>query len=170
MILISTDKGSQQVLKQCEDLCENLNRTRFGVIDCQKNSSDRGRVAERFKSVSSPGDLTGLGINFSALYETFSQEGIERIRTGVTSVPTLLMYHDLRTVFRFLHVFTGRVSTLGGVGVLYIDPTTQDDRTVSAIAQVCDGKITVREDETGKPELRVQGLDTQPTEWTPFSL
>jgi len=39
------------------------------------------------------------------------RSGIEQNRVMVHSLSTLLMYSDLQTVFRFLHVFTGRIQS-----------------------------------------------------------
>lgn len=168
MILISIDKGGKQLLTQCENLCDNLDHRRFRAIGSQNTTPKQGTNTNWYKSVSTPGDLTGLGIKYSTLYEGLYQNERERIRTGISSLQTLLMYNDLRTVFRFLHVLTGRVTALGGVSVLYVDPTTLDNQTVSTIAQLFDGEITVREREKGNTEFRVRGLERQLTDWAPF--
>ncbi|QKY20122.1 hypothetical protein B4589_006910 [Halolamina sp. CBA1230] len=56
---------------------------------------------------------------------------------------------------------------LDGLGVLLIDPTIHDDRTVSTLSQFCTGRIDVREGEAG-PELRARGLPEQPRERLAF--
>lgn len=69
------------------------------------------------------------------------------------SLSTLLMYADLQTVFRFLHVFTGRIQSVGGLGVFTIDADAHDDRTMNTIKQLFDGIITTHED--APPDIRI---------------
>lgn len=81
------------------------------------------------------------------------------------------MYVELRTLFRFAQTLSGRIDSAGGLGVMAIDPTTHDTRTVNTLSQVADGKVEIRDhDGEYDGELRVRGLPDQPSEWTPFSL
>ena len=109
---------------------------------------------ENIEYTSSPVDLTGIGIKFSEFLERFYKErGIERNRVLVHSLTTLLMYTDLQTVFRFLHVFTGRVQSVGGLGLYCIDSTAHDDQTMNTLKQLFDGLVETRED--GEPDVRI---------------
>jgi hypothetical protein len=90
--------------------------------------------------------MTGIGIKLSEFLEAFHEErGLENIRVMVHSLSTLLMYSDLQTVFRFLHVFTGRIQSVGGLGLFCIDSTGHDDRTMNTLKQLFDGIITTAE-------------------------
>jgi hypothetical protein len=71
----------------------------------------------------------------------------------VHSLSTLLMYSDLQTVFRFLHVFTGRVQSVDGLGLFAIDDSAHDEQTMNTLKQLFDGIVRTRED--GPPEVRV---------------
>jgi len=64
------------------------------------------------------------------------------------------MYADLQTVFRFLHVFTGRIQSVDGLGVFCIDSTSHDDQAMNTLTQLFDGVIRMSEDEP--PEVRLQ--------------
>jgi hypothetical protein len=142
-----------------------LSRERTAIIDCVGDGTvDLPAVVE---SVSGPGDLTGIGIAYSNAAREFEGGGVERVRTGVVSVSTLLSFSDLQTVSRFVHTLVGRIEAVGGIGVLMIDPVTHDDRAVRTIAQFCDGRVDVREGETGG-ELRVRGIADQPQGWVGF--
>lgn len=164
-LLVSTNRRGEKLVGECDRLCPGLDRSRFGVLDCAKDrGGDRG---PRVESVSSPGDLTGLGIEFSGLYEALHRESDARIRAGIYSISTLLMYSDLRTVSRFVHTLGGRIASTDGLGVFLIDSTAQDQRVVNTITQFCDGRIDVRESADGS-ELRVRGLDGQPSTWVGF--
>jgi hypothetical protein len=63
------------------------------------------------------------------------------------------MYSDLQTVFRFLHVFTGRVQSVDGLGLFSIDSTAHDDQAMNTLKQLFDGIIEVPED--GEPDIRL---------------
>jgi hypothetical protein len=120
---------------------------------------------ENIRSVRSPSDLTGIGIEYSSLYEGLFGEGIQRVRTGLFSISTLLVYADeMQPVYRFLHTLTGRVRTADGFGVCVIDPSSVDDRTLSSITQTFDGRVDLREVDGGK-QLRVRGLAGQSSDW-----
>jgi len=169
-LFVSTNRAATKLLDGCERLAPALDPGRIGVVDCSGQEIEETRA--RVETVSNPADLTGIGIKFSALYEALHADGAERVRAGLITVSTLLMYSDLRAVFRFLHTLSGRITTTGGIGVFAIDPETHDEQTVNTLNQLCDGRIDVRETdaEDADGELRVRGLDDQPTEWTPFSL
>jgi hypothetical protein len=74
------------------------------------------------------------------------------------SLSTLLMYSNLQTVFRFLHVFTGRIQSADALGVYVIDSTAHDDQTMNTLKQLFDGVIDVEEGDDGEPDLSVDGL------------
>jgi hypothetical protein len=74
------------------------------------------------------------------------------------------MYADVETVFRFLHVLTGRLDGVNAVGLFTIDPTTHDEQTVNTLKQLFDGAIELRE-ENGGPEIRFVGLPDTPDGW-----
>ena len=164
-VLITTNDSSSTVLGDCKRLGADFDADRFGVVDCVTDEPDE-TVPARVLTVSGPQDLTGIGMRYSKLCAALHEDGVERIRTGLHTVSTLLMFGDVQTISRFVHTVTGRVSSIGGIGAFVIDPETQDQRTVSTIGQFCDGRIDVRETEDGT-ELRVRGVPG-PQEWTRF--
>ena len=128
------------------------------VVDTVTHQHGVGdELGEGVKYTSSPVDLTGIGIKFSEFLEEFSKErGLERNRVLFHSLSTLLMYTDLQTVFRFLHVFTGRVQSVDGLGLYCIDSTAHDDRTMNTLKQLFDGVVETRED--GEPEVNIADI------------
>lgn len=126
------------------------------IVDCvtrQQGVSDV-RDDDRIKYASSPVDMTGIGIKLSEFLEAFYRnQGIERNRIMVHSLSTLLMYADLQTVFRFLHVFTGRIQSVDGLGLFCIDSTAHDDQTMNTLKQLFDGIVETHED--GEPTVRL---------------
>lgn len=169
-VLLSTNTTATRLLDRCRpsDLGD---PDALGAIDCSGQQAEDERAAH-FATVSSPQDLTGLGIEFSGLYERIYRSDVRKVRVGFVSVSSLLMYNDLRTVFRFLHSLTSRITGVDGLGVFVVDPNAHDAQTTNMLAQLSDGRIEVREPGTdeGDGELRVRGLPDQPTEWTPYTL
>ena len=98
--------------------------------------------------------MTRIGIQLSEFLEAFYQQrNIRQNRVALHSLSTLLMYSDLQTVFRFLHVFTGRIQSVDGLGLYVIDSTAHDDQTMNTLKQLFDGVIRTHEDE--EPEMRL---------------
>jgi hypothetical protein len=121
-----------------------------GIVDAtgQDSSTEEDVPIEH---IGSPGDLTGISLEFAKLARRFEGTGTgNRIRVGLASVSTLLMYSEVQTVFRFLHVFTSRIQSAGLFGVFALDPGMHDAQTVNTIraifdaeARIDDGTITL---------------------------
>jgi KaiC/GvpD/RAD55 family RecA-like ATPase len=157
-IVVTTKDAADRILDEYTDLVEDAT---VGVIDCVTKQQGVGNVTEdpRVKYASSPVDMTGIGIQLSEFLEEFyGSQGLERNRVLLYSLSTLLMYSNLQTVFRFLHVFTGRIQSADALGVYVIDSTAHDDQTMNTLSQLFDGVIDVEEGDDGEPDLSVGGL------------
>ncbi|NIB99203.1 hypothetical protein [Halobacterium sp. R2-5] len=135
------------------------------VLDCVSAQSGGATDADDTHYVSSPGDLTGMGIEFSEVARGAADAGVGRLRVGFDSLSPILMYVDLQRLFRFLHVFTSQIQSQGWLGVFSVDPESHDDKTVNTISQLFDGVVDVRAND-GVSEVRVRGVTDGPTEWT----
>jgi KaiC/GvpD/RAD55 family RecA-like ATPase len=156
-IIVTTKDGADRVLDDFATRIDYENRP-IAVIDCVTRQQGVGDIRDddRIKYTSSPVDMTGIGIKLSEVLQSFYQDqGIERNRVLLYSLSTLLMYADLQTVFRFLHVFTGRIQSVDGLGVFAIDDSAHDDQTMNTLKQLFDGIVTTQED--GPPSVRLAG-------------
>jgi len=136
---------------------------RFAVVDC--SGEGQQDVSGTVRYADSPGDMTGIGVKVSDLLEGFHDDrGIERNRVVLDSVSELLAHSDLETVFRFLHVFTGRVRNVDGLGVFVIDRDAHDDKEYSTVRQLFDGVVEVEKSDGVR--ARLTGLTDEPTDWT----
>jgi len=133
-----------------------LAEERVGIIDCAGEGGYDGDVPVR--GLGSPGDLTGMSLEFAKLSEELGTATDGRIRIGLDTVSTLLMYADVRTVFRFLHVFTSRIRSAGMFGVFAMDPEMHDDQTVSTVRAVFDAEARVADDDVA---LRGTGFERE---------
>jgi len=169
-IVVTTKDGGEDLR---EDLGEMLGRDEggpLGIVDCV--SKQQGITSAQTNDItyaSSPKDMTGVGIQLSEFLEAFYKErGVQRNRILLHSLSTLLMYSNLQTVFRFLHVFTGRVQSADALGIFVIDSTAHDQQTMSTLKQLFDGQVELREADGSGSEIRVRGVGTQ-TDWKPMS-
>lgn len=131
-----------------------------GVVDCVTRQQGTPTLQDHdlVRYASSPVDLTGIGIELSELLREFYEErGVTKNRVLMHSLSTLLMYSNLQTVFRFLHVFTGRVQSADALGLFVIDDTGHDQQTMSTLKQLFDGAIDVRE-EGNTRQARLVGI------------
>jgi KaiC/GvpD/RAD55 family RecA-like ATPase len=130
--------------------------TPVGLVDCVTKHQGQGSIvdSEMVQYASSPDDMTGIGIKFSELLQDFYNDlGFKRNRALFVSVSTLLMYSNVQTVFRFLHVFTSRVENAGALGLYVIEADAHDDQATSTLSQLFDG--VVRVDDDGSVDLQI---------------
>jgi len=169
-IVVTTKDGADRVLNNYADhLDDGVGDLPVGVVDCvsRQQGMSEEREEDTVRYASSPVDLTGMGIELSELLRDFYQgRGVTRNRVFLYSLSTLLMYSDLQTVFRFLHVSTGRVQSADALGLFAIDSTAHDEQTMSTLKQLFDGAIEIREDD-GTRERRLVGFDAD-SEWREF--
>jgi len=169
-LFISTNTTCERLLDGCRRTHPDLDASRVGVIDCTGQvSGDRSHEAE-VKYISTQSDLTGIGMKFSALYESLYMASGGPVRAGLVTLSSLSMYSDLRTLYQFVQTLSARIDSAGGLGVFAIDPTTHDEQSINTLSQVADGRIDVREADDADGQLRVRGLPDQPDGWQPFTL
>lgn len=91
-------------------------------------------------SVSSPADLTGIGIKLGNFFSDWADDGNQLLLCFHT-LTTFLQYADLRTVYRFVHVLTGRIRANGGRAHYHLDPSAHDERTVNSLLALFDAVV-----------------------------
>ena len=168
VLLVTADVSASEAVADFRAVGGDADPSRMSFIDCAQESGDT--ESERVHGVTTPADLTGIGMSFSSLYERLYADGTARVRTGFYTLGPLLMYaEDVRPVYRFLHTVTGRIEAADGLGICAVDPTAQDERTIGSVAQAFDGQIELRE-RSGGHQLRIQGIPGQPDGWLDVSL
>ena len=154
-IIVTTKDSGDRMLEQFAGRTSYESRP-VAVVDCvtRQQGMDDGQERDRIKYASSPVDMTGIGIQLSEFLEAFYQDrNITRNRVMLHSLTTLLIYADLQTVFRFLHVFTGRVQSVDGLGLYCIDSTAHEEQTLNTLKQLFDGVVEI--DEGEEPVVRL---------------
>jgi hypothetical protein len=114
-----------------EDLVIVTTTDGFGADDVgDPEATATGEVTVEY--VSSPGDLTGLGMVIGKYLERWYEDGGD-IRVGFDSLTTILQYGDPQNVYRFLHLMTTRFDGAGAAAYFLFDPETQDPQTVATV-------------------------------------
>ncbi len=175
-VAISTDERASDAVDAFRRF--GADRGRIGIIDAvTKSSVPTLRDTKKAKFVTSPLDLTSMGIKFSRMVEDMWKEGVMAdppgpmpppIRLCVHSVSTLLMYAQLEVTYRFLHVITNRVKKLEGIGIYILNSESFDERTISTIKQLMNTVIEVRAEDGGgavEREFRIIGIRGRTAPW-----
>jgi hypothetical protein len=176
-IVLSTNERAAEVVDAFR--LSGADKRFIGVIDAiTKSSTPTIADTQRLVFVSSPTDLTGIGIKFSNMIETiFEGEFSEGeaglfpppIRFCVNSISTLLMYRRLEVLYQFLHVLTAKLKKIEGVGIYLLNSESFDDKTLSMIKQLMNCVIEVKV-ENNISYLRIQGIRGVSSEWLKFSV
>jgi hypothetical protein len=135
------------------------------LIDCVSSQGGNDAVTDIVRTVNSPGDLTGIGIEFSEVARNAEAEQIDRLRIAFDSLSPLLMYVELQRLFRFLHVFTSQIQSRNWLGLFAIDPDSHEEQVVNTLSQLFDGMLQIRVPESGGREVRARGFTESPTNW-----
>jgi len=165
-VVVTTNDPASTIIDDFSTSVPELDDSQLGVVDCRGDSgSDGGAPSGVYvHHVSSPGDLTGIGIGITKALEGLHNSGREEGRLALFSLSTMLTYTDKKTVFKLCHILSSRLDAAGYVGVFTIDSGAHDDQTLQVIKQAFDGLIEFREND-GTREGRVMGLSSQPSEW-----
>lgn len=171
VIMVTTREPAKYVLEWFEENQLNLPLSRIGIVDCvTKTLSDVQVENEIIKIASSPMDLTGIGVKISQFFEDFfMKKNIQKTQLHINSLSTILMYSNTQTVFRFMHVFTGRIKTAGGLGIYIVENCVHDERMIATFNQLFDGIIEIKS-ENDKNFIRTVGLSPKPTPWFEYEI
>lgn len=164
-VVVTANDGGATINEQFRSRVS-LGETYFRIIDTV-GSNPEGELADVIHTCSSPGDLTGIGIEFSQISKEANTTGVDRVRLAFDSLSPLLMYVELERLFRFLHVFTQQIQSNDWLGLFAIDPESHDKQTINTINQLFDGMLELRDD-GDRREIRARGFGEAPTGWVAF--
>lgn len=154
-VIVTTRDSSDRVLADYESLLSDPESAHVGVVDCVTQHQGRSASdSDLVKYTSSPTDMTGIGIKFSEFVEEFyTERNVKKNRVAMDSLSTLLMYSDLQTVFRFMHVLTSRIEDADAIGIHVLESTAHDLEEINTLKQLFDGVVEVDEDESVTVQL-----------------
>lgn len=171
VITVTTRESATNILEWFKDHKLVLPLARVGIVDCVTKTLGGAAVEnENIKIASSPVDLTGIGVKISQFFEEYyMKKNIRKTQLHINSLSTILMYSNIQTVFRFLHVFTGRIKATGALGIYTIESGMHDEQSIATLKQLFDGMIEIKS-EDDKNFIRVMGLSPKPTPWFEYEI
>ncbi|PTD94839.1 recombinase RecA [archaeon SCG-AAA382B04] len=154
-IYVSTTDSAKNLIEWFEkkDLDLSENPGSFGIIDCVTKSQDLEKPEDEscVKYASSPVDLTDIGVKISNFLKEFYMEGDkEKVRLIVDTVSVMIMYSNVKTIFRFLHTFSGRMKSIDGVGLYVLEEGSHEEKTIKTLKQLMDASLRTEDTENGK--------------------
>ena len=170
-VIVTTREPGENVLQWFEYNNLEIPLEHIGIVDCvTKTLGVPTADTVNIKRASSPVDLTGIGVKISQFLEEFwMKKNIRKTRLCINSLSTMLMYSNIQTVFRFLHVFTGRVKAAGAIGIYLVEDGMHDDQAIATLKQLFDGVIEVKQ-ENDDHFIRVVGMGKKPSPWYKYSI
>lgn len=142
---------------------------RLRIVDCT-GATGQGSMddSETVKFVSSPGDLTGIGMGFVKCTREIGAAVEDGLRLAVLSLSTLMRYANADRTFNFMHTVTGRVSAADYLGLATLDPTMHDVASANTLSSLFDVVLELREADDGSREVRALGHSGSPRSWQPY--
>ncbi|HLB69716.1 MAG: recombinase RecA [Candidatus Methanoperedens sp.] len=171
VISVNTYEPGTRVLEWFRENKLNLPASRIGIVDCTTRMiGGEADEDEIIKIANSPVDLTLIGIKISQLFDRFFiRKNVKNIQLNINSLSALLMYSNIKTVFKFLHVFTGRIKAMRGLGIYVMESGVHDILAVGTLNQLFDGIIEVKV-ENDRNFIRVSGLSQKTTPWLEYEI
>ncbi len=170
LMVVTTCEPAIQMIERFKELDPTL-LSRVGFVDCVLAKCGVAAVENNnIKLVNGPEDLTAIGVKISQFFEDFYlRKKIKKIQLHINSLSTLLMYSNIQTIFRFLHVFTLRIKMANALGIYVLDSEMHDEQIISTIKQLCDGMIEVKS-ENDRNFIRTVGILPEPTPWLEYQI
>lgn len=142
--------------------------TSLRVVDCLTGTGAGGvdGADERSWYVSSPGDLTGVGVALSKAVAAVPRQANARVL--LDSASTLLLYADVDAVYRFLHTTIGRLKSVDAHLFSTLHTDALDEQTFATLVQLFDLVVDVRSPDGTSTEIRLRGHPDVEATWRPF--
>ncbi|WP_313692829.1 DUF7504 family protein [Halorarum halobium] len=165
-IVISTGDTAEDVRADFAEIGD-LDPAAVGVVDCvSKQRGVNTQPADRTRYVSSPKNVTEIGMKFTDLFEEY-REYEPPVGVGIHSLSELLMYLDPEDVYQFVRVLTKQAESEGWSTVAVLGSTMHDEQTLHTMYEPFDTVVNTREND-GSRELRVRDRSRAATAWTTF--
>jgi KaiC/GvpD/RAD55 family RecA-like ATPase len=171
VITITTHESATHIIEWFKENKLVLPMSRIGIIDCiTKSMGGTISETENIKTATSPVDLTGIGVRISQFFEDFLiKKNIPKLQLHINSLSAILMYSNIQTVFRFMHVFTGRIKEAEALGMFVMDSVMHDEQTITTLKQLFDGIVEIKS-ENDNNYIRIVGLSSKPTPWFEYEV
>ncbi|MEE8402817.1 MAG: RAD55 family ATPase [Candidatus Hydrothermarchaeaceae archaeon] len=150
-IYISTKDTATKLYQSFKDSDRDLQpyEDAFGIIDCVSRTLPI-ESKESIKNViyaASAIDMPTISIGLNEfLKKLIKEKQIDKIRVVVESLSNLLMYSNLQTVYRFLHVFTASTRAADAISIYSVEGGMHSPETIATLKQLVQMAIEIQED------------------------
>lgn len=171
LIALDTYETGTSILERFKENKLILPLSRIGIVDCiTRMIGGEADDDDNIKIANHPVDLTGIGVRISQFLEDYTmRKNVRKIQLCVNSLSALLLYSNIKTVYKFLYVFTRRIKAVGGLGIYVLESGIHDMQAIATLNQLFDGVIEVKS-ENDKNFIRVTGLSPKPTRWLEYEI
>jgi KaiC/GvpD/RAD55 family RecA-like ATPase len=170
IITVTTRESGAHILEWFQENGLTLPLSRIGIVDCVTKKHSVESDNKNIKIADGPIDLTGIGVRISQFLEEFStKKNILEIQLHIDSISTILMYSNIQTVFKFLHVFTGRIKGIGGLGIYILESQMHEEQKIAILKHLFDYTIEIKS-EDDKKFVRMVGPSTKPTQYFEYEI
>lgn len=160
-LLVSTTTAGSRLAADIAERFPAFDRSRLGIVDASGRQDSEPAADIAVERTFGTADLTGISIGLARLDAALRTRGVDRIRTCIDSLSMLLLYTNFKTMTRFIHVMSGRVTATEGFGAFVLDPGMHDEQVAYTFAAMTDGRIEVAPDEDGQ-RVRIDGGEWRP--------
>lgn len=143
-IFVSTNDPVEENLEAFKDCDLEF----LGVINCISSRSDLAQdfpFADQIHFVDSPTELATIMAYINEFLDLFTGKNVPGIRIVLDSVSTLLMYSNLKTIFKFLHVLTNNVKSINAVFLMTLEEGIHEKIEISSLQRLNQGFIMMSE-------------------------
>lgn len=92
--------------------------------------------------INNPNDLTRLGIVVTGTIDGWRTAEAETV-VCFDPLDVLLRYKNVQSVFRFLHIFLGRLRSGDAISHFHIDPTAEDPQEINTLKPLFDAVLSI---------------------------
>lgn len=163
-LVLSTGHDATTVREDYESLTGNDGEA-IGVVDCVSREQGADvEDTELTKYISSPKNLTDLGVKFTQLTEAMADDDLT---VGLHSLSQLLMYWEADRIYQFTRVLLGQTQNEHWPTIAVINETMHDEQTIHTLLDPFETVVDTRTTDDGR-ELRIRGRLSSPTPWQQF--
>lgn len=145
-IFVSTHDPIQDTLEEFKDYDIGLLR----MVNCISSRSDLANDyshEDQIRFVASPTELASIMAFINEFLDILRNREVPGIRIVFDSVSTLLMYSNLKTIYKFLHVLTNTVKAQNAVLLMTMEEGVHDRIEISSLERLSQGLITMSQGE-----------------------
>lgn len=140
VLFVSYTRGMEACVDQLGDA--GADARNVGVITVGDASASVDREGIETRTVSTPSDLTGLGIEIGEIVEAWPTP----VTVCFDSLTAMLQYVAFETAYEFLHTLTGQFDAADARAHFHIDPAAHDAATVAALTSLVDAAVALEDE------------------------